>query len=171
MGSGSTDMHMNRENFGIIPRAIEYIFDTIQQKEEEDPNSTYKVHVQFLEIYGEDIKDLLDHTKTSKVTIRETAEGDVFVSGAREEAVSSTSQMMRALDDGSRHRTTGSTLMNSSSSRSHGNFMKCSRIDFILFYFFLKLLNESWIRLSLFMFIRVSFVWLRFHTHNVHHMI
>ena len=72
-------MHMNRENFGIIPRAIEYIFDTIQQKEEEDPNSTYKVHVQFLEIYGEDIKDLLDHTKTSKVTIRETAEGDVFV--------------------------------------------------------------------------------------------
>ena len=59
MGSGSTDMLMNRENFGIIPRAIEYIFNTIQVKEEEDPHSTYKVHVQFLEIYGEDIKDLL----------------------------------------------------------------------------------------------------------------
>jgi hypothetical protein len=41
--------------------------------------------VQFLEIYGEDIRDLLDHNKTSKVTIRESSDGEVFVSGAKEE--------------------------------------------------------------------------------------
>jgi hypothetical protein len=80
------------------------------------------VHVQFLEIYGEDIRDLLDPTKTSKVTIRETAEGEVFVSGAREEVVSSAAQMMKTLDDGTRHRMTASTLMNMSSSRSHAIF-------------------------------------------------
>ena len=119
MGSGSSDM-MGGENFGIIPRVITNLFEIIQQREEEEFNSSYKVHVQFLEIYGEDIKDLLDHTKTSKVTIRESATGDVFVAGAREEVVSSASQMLRALGDGSRHRTTASTLMNSSSSRSHG---------------------------------------------------
>ena len=127
MGSGSSDMRLGGDSFGIIPRVIQSLFDIILQKEEDDPNSSYKVHVQFLELYGEDIKDLLEHTKASKVTIRETASGDVFVSGAREETVCSASQMMRALEDGSRHRTTASTLMNSSSSRSHGNTMHFER--------------------------------------------
>ena len=120
MGSSSSDIMAPSDSFGIIPRVIKNLFEIISQKEEDDPNSTYKVQVQFLEIYGEDIKDLLDQTKTTKVDIRESASGEVFVSGAREEAVSSPSQMMRALVDGSRHRTTASTLMNSSSSRSHG---------------------------------------------------
>ena len=120
MGSGPSDMRLGGDSFGIIPRVIKSLFDIILQKEEEDANSSYKVHIQFLELYGEDIKDLLEHTKTSRVTIRETATGDVFVSGAREETVTSASQMLRALEDGSRHRTTASTMMNSSSSRSHG---------------------------------------------------
>jgi Kinesin motor domain len=120
MGSGSSDMRLGGDSFGIIPRVIKSLFDIILQKEEEDANSSYKVHIQFLELYGEDIKDLLENTKTSPITIRETATGDVFVSGAREETVTSASQMLRALEDGSRHRTTASTMMNSSSSRSHG---------------------------------------------------
>jgi hypothetical protein len=120
MGSGSTDMQLGSDSFGIIPRVIKSLFEIIELKEE-DSNSTYKVQVQFLEIYGEDIRDLLDQTKIAKVTIRETAEGEVFVSGAREEAVSSAAQMMKTLEDGSRRRTTASTLMNLTSSRSHGN--------------------------------------------------
>ena len=122
MGSGSSDMRLGGDSFGIIPRVIKSLFDIILQKEEEDANSSYKVHIQFLELYGEDIKDLLENTKTSPITIRETATGDVFVSGAREETVTSASQMLRALEDGSRHRTTASTMMNSSSSRSHGKY-------------------------------------------------
>lgn len=121
MGS-SADLRMTSEAMGIIPRVIQLLFDTILEKEVEDPRSSYKVHVQFLEIYGEDIRDLLDKTKTSKVTIRETASGEVFVSGAREEVVSSTAQMTKALEEGSRHRTTASTCMNNESSRSHAIF-------------------------------------------------
>lgn len=121
MGSASSsDMRVGPDNLGIIPRVITSIFDIMEQRELDDPNSTYKVQVQFLEIYGETIRDLLDHTRTAKVTIRETATGEVFVSGAREEFVSSASQMMKALEDGSKHRTTASTLMNLTSSRSHG---------------------------------------------------
>lgn len=126
MGSGSSDMRLGGDSFGIIPRVIKSLFDIILQKEEEDANSSYKVHIQFLELYGEDIKDLLENTKTSPITIRETATGDVFVSGAREETVTSASQMLRALEDGSRHRTTASTMMNSSSSRSHGKNEQCN---------------------------------------------
>lgn len=127
MGSASySDMRLGSDNFGIIPRVITSIFEIIEQKQADDPNSTYKVQVQFLEIYGESIRDLLDHTRTSKVTIRETATGEVFVSGAREEFVSCASQMLKALEDGTKHRTTASTLMNLSSSRSHGKY--CSHV-------------------------------------------
>ena len=78
MGS-SADLRMTADTMGIIPRVIQILFDTIVDKEANDPTSSYKVHVQFLEIYGEDIRDLLDKTKTSKVIIRETAAGEVGV--------------------------------------------------------------------------------------------
>lgn len=111
---------MSSQNEGIIPRVIRHLFDQVRRREKEQPNCSYKVHVQFLEIYGEEIRDLLDQTKTSEVTIRETREHGVFVSGAREELVSSYEQMMKTLEDGSRHRATASTRMNQTSSRSHG---------------------------------------------------
>ena len=113
-----------KQNIGIIPRVIKNLFDEVHQREADNPYVSYKIHVQFLEIYGEDIRDLLDQTKTSNVTIRETREDGVFVSGAKEELVSSYEQMMKALEDGTRHRTTASTRMNQTSSRSHGNYTK-----------------------------------------------
>lgn len=121
MGS-SADMRMTSESMGIIPRVIQILFDTILEKELNDSRSSYKVQVQFLELYGEEIRDLLDKTRTSKVTIRETSNGEVFISGAREETVSSTAQMMKTLEEGTRHRTTASTGMNNESSRSHAIF-------------------------------------------------
>jgi hypothetical protein len=127
MGS-SSDMNITPQTVGIIPRMIKNLFEEIKRRDTADPNSTYKIHVQFLEIYGEDIRDLLDQTKTSNVTIRETREDGVFVSGAREELVSSYEQMMKSLEDGTRHRTTASTRMNQTSSRSHGNHFVYSRL-------------------------------------------
>lgn len=120
MGSSSPDLKSSQDTMGIIPRVIKRLFEVIREREAEDCNSSYKVYVQFLEIYGEDMRDLLDTTRTSKVSIRESPEGEVFVSGAREELVSSYEQMMQALDEGSAHRTTASTKMNQTSSRSHG---------------------------------------------------
>lgn len=124
MGS-SADQIIAEETAGIIPRFIKNLFHMIRQKEEEDPNHAFKVYVQFLEIYGEDIRDLLDQTRTSKVVIRETRNGEVFLTGAREELVSSFEQMMKALEDGTRNRTTSSTKMNLTSSRSHGKYQHC----------------------------------------------
>lgn len=121
MGS-SNDTTLTQHSQGIIPRVIRHIYRLIDEKESSNPNCSYKIQVQFLEIYGEDIKDLLDQTRTSKVTIREAPSGEVFVSGAREEAVSSLQQMMKALEDGSKNRTTASTKMNLTSSRSHAIF-------------------------------------------------
>lgn len=119
MGSSSS-MRISGEDLGIIPRVIMTMFDMISYKEENDPNCTYRVWVQFLEIYGEEIRDLLDPTSTSKVSVRETAAGNVYVSGAREELVTSTEETMMALEKGSMSRMTASTRMNETSSRSHG---------------------------------------------------
>lgn len=119
MGSAS-DVTIKEDNYGIIPRVINNLFHMIHDKEEAEGNSTYKVHVQFLEIYGEEVRDLLDHTKTAKVTIRETADGELFIAGAKEEHVGSFEQMMRTLEDGTKNRSTAATKMNLTSSRSHG---------------------------------------------------
>jgi hypothetical protein len=119
MGSAA-DAFLGEDQLGIIPRVIKNLFNMIHEKEELDPSSTYRVHVQFLEIYGEEIRDLLDETKTSKVMIREAANGEVYVAGAREELVSSFQQMMKTLEIGTNNRVTAATKMNLTSSRSHG---------------------------------------------------
>lgn len=120
MGSTS-NIRLAEEEYGIIPRVARHVFDNVQLKESEDNNSTYRVRIQFLEIYGEEIRDLLDPSNIAKVTIRETPAGGVYVSGAREELVTSADEMLLVLEKGSAGRTTGSTRMNSLSSRSHGN--------------------------------------------------
>eukprot|EP01035_Chromulina_nebulosa_P029673 gene29673-39352_t len=98
--TGESKKFVEKENDGIIPRVIKNLYRMIDNKEQQDMNSTYKVFVQFLEIYGEDIRDLLDETKTSKVSIRETPVGEVFVAGAKEELVTSFEQMIKCLEDG-----------------------------------------------------------------------
>jgi hypothetical protein len=122
MGS-SSDMHMSPETIGIIPRMIENLFVDVRKREADEPGSSYTIHVQFLEIYGEDIRDLLDVTKKSDVVIRETKEDGVYVTGAREELVTSFEQMMRLLEIGTRQRVTASTKKNAVSSRSHGEYL------------------------------------------------
>lgn len=119
MGS-SSNLRLAEEDYGIIPRVASHMFDNVQLKEVEDSNSTYRIRIQFLEIYGEEIRDLLDPANLAKVTIRETPAGGVYISGAREELVTSADEMLAVLEKGSLGRTTGSTRMNSSSSRSHG---------------------------------------------------
>jgi len=128
-GSGKTytmgsacDETINERTQGIIPRVINKICHEISRRESEDAQSSYKLRVQFLEIYGEDIRDLLDRTSTSKVTIRESPSGEVYVTGACEQHVDTADQMMAALELGTKFRTTSATKMNQTSSRSHAVF-------------------------------------------------
>jgi hypothetical protein len=122
MGSSGDSTDVMTESQGIIPRVIQNLFDIVNHKEAENSKYSFKISVSFLELYGEEIRDLLDITKASKVTIRESLTGSVDVTGAREQLVVSPQNMMQVLADGSKHRVTSATLMNQSSSRSHGKF-------------------------------------------------
>lgn len=123
MGSGG-NVTLSPEELGIIPRVISYAFDTIKAKQAAQPGASFCVKVQFIEIYGEEIKDLLDPRGSSErqLAIRETDDGGVQLINAKEELVECEDELLRALERGSLSRTTGSTRMNASSSRSHAIF-------------------------------------------------
>ncbi|KAL7545548.1 hypothetical protein ACHAWF_008898 [Thalassiosira exigua] len=81
----------------------------------------YTVKLQFLELYGEDIRDLIStsHSSSSaKIVIRDHA-GDAEALGATSVPVATAQEAMVCLTRGMLRRVTGATAMNAESSRSH----------------------------------------------------
>jgi hypothetical protein len=80
--------------------------------------------VSFLELYNEELKDMLnpDYSNDKVLQIREDPIKGVYIPGLTEEVVKTREEMEGALVRGSLYRTTGSTLMNTESSRSHAVF-------------------------------------------------
>ncbi|KAK2400965.1 kinesin protein KIN-5D [Trifolium repens] len=112
---------------GVIPRAVKQIFDTL-----EGQNAEYSVKVTFLELYNEEITDLLAPEEISKVSLEEKVKkqlplmedgkGGVLVRGLEEEIVTSANEIFTLLERGSAKRRTAETLLNKQSSRSHSLF-------------------------------------------------
>jgi hypothetical protein len=83
----------------------------------------FKVSASFLEVYGEDIFDLLDdNDDRESLKLREKEDGEVFVVGLRKNPVVNAAEAMGVLNTGTMNRTTAATLMNHTSSRSHAVF-------------------------------------------------
>ena len=84
----------------------------------------YQVLVSFLELYNEELLDLLNpqSKKKCEVQIREDVNGNIYWAGVREEVCETPEELVKNLVKGSLGRTTGSTDMNSVSSRSHAIF-------------------------------------------------
>ncbi len=133
MGSGYT-IGIKDEDLGIIPRVIRLIFDEIDKRKHK---AEFIVKCTFLEIYNEELHDLLDHGALSgntgnglidrfiqkkEISIREEKNGSISVFGLREEKVNCYEELAACLDKGSNFRSTASTLMNNCSSRSHAIF-------------------------------------------------
>jgi Kinesin-like protein len=82
----------------------------------------YQVSATFLEVYGEDIHDLLGDDSRQVLPLREDGEGGIVVVGLKEKRIYSVQDAMKVLHDGTLNRTTAATLMNKKSSRSHAVF-------------------------------------------------
>ncbi|KAJ1289705.1 hypothetical protein BS78_02G185200 [Paspalum vaginatum] len=102
---------------GIIPLAVHDLFQRI----EEHMDREFLVRMSYMEIYNEDINDLLvpEHRK---LQIHESTEKGIFVAGLREEIVTCAEQVMDYMFFGESHRHIGETNMNLYSSRSHTIF-------------------------------------------------
>lgn len=79
------------------------------------------VRASFLEIYNEEIRDLLSKDPKEKCDLKEGQSG-VYVKDLSAFVVKSVSEMQQVLEAGLRNRSTGATLMNTESSRSHSIF-------------------------------------------------
>ncbi|OAD81141.1 hypothetical protein PHYBLDRAFT_26539, partial [Phycomyces blakesleeanus NRRL 1555(-)] len=133
MGTG-LENGADPENEGIVPRCIIDLFQSLQDRAEKEPDFTYEVFVSFLELYNEELIDLLNPHSSQKrksgqpappnteVLIREDPSGHIYCSGVREERCESPDELLSFLAKGSLCRTTGSTEMNTVSSRSHAIF-------------------------------------------------
>ncbi|KAF1807268.1 hypothetical protein FB192DRAFT_1442649 [Mucor lusitanicus] len=90
-----------------------------------EKSTKYTVHVSFIEIYNEELIDLLNPApphERAPVTIREDTKGHIIWTGLKEVPVGSTEDVLRFLQMGTENRATGSTDMNAKSSRSHAIF-------------------------------------------------
>lgn len=114
---------------GVVPRIIEDIFSHIADS---SSNVQYTVGVSYMEIYMEQLRDLLDPLEKA-FTIHEDKESGVFVKGMSQMFVSSAEEMELLLQLGSSNRQVASTQMNFESSRSHAIFqIKLSQKDTLL---------------------------------------
>lgn len=104
---------------GIIPRACKHIFDRI---EVDESGTEYILKCSFLEIYKENIRDLLDRDKVN-LKVRETPSRGVWVQDLTEHFVSCVEDIFYLLEVGEKSRAVSSTKMNSVSSRSHSLFI------------------------------------------------
>uniref|UniRef100_A0A8C9MND6 Kinesin family member 27 n=1 Tax=Serinus canaria TaxID=9135 RepID=A0A8C9MND6_SERCA len=104
---------------GIIPRAIQELFHHIS----EHRNINFRVKVSYIEVYKEELRDLLDlETSMKDLHIREDEKGNTVIVGAKEFQVECADEVISLLESGNAARHTGTTQMNEHSSRSHAIF-------------------------------------------------
>ncbi|KAA1469366.1 kinesin-domain-containing protein [Dentipellis sp. KUC8613] len=111
---------------GIIPRAVSTIFQNAREMKQERGNTwNYTLKGSFLELYNEDLLDLLSIDENGgrrEVQIREGKDGSIIWGGLREVTVKSASEVMSLIRQGTSIRRTNETDMNAQSSRSHAIF-------------------------------------------------
>lgn len=140
-GSGKTytmgTSFKDESSTGIIPLVMDALFGRIESSKHQ---TEYQLHVSFIEILKEEVRDLLEPTSVNKsesingqvgkvsipgkppIQIRESSNGVITLAGSTEVSVRTLKEMSSYLEQGSLNRATGSTNMNNQSSRSHAIF-------------------------------------------------
>ena len=105
------------EDLGIYYRSVSTLFKIVEERRE---LLKITVSVNLLEVYNEEIHDLLIPKKEQKsLEIRRNATEGVFIENLTEVPVSSAEEVVEVLTQGNGNRAITSTAMNEQSSRSH----------------------------------------------------
>ncbi|KAJ0555289.1 putative plus-end-directed kinesin ATPase [Helianthus annuus] len=126
---------LSSDQQGLTPRVFERLFARIseEQNKHADKQLIYQCRCSFLEIYNEQITDLLDPAQRN-LQIREDTKTGVYVENLTEESVCSIKDVTQLLKKGLSNRRTGATSINMESSRSHSVFTcvvesRCKSMD------------------------------------------
>lgn len=114
------DAQSNSTEAGIIPNAMSDIFKIISAKRAvAQPGQTWSVIVSFMEVYNEQVYDLLESTDKILSVREDTERGVVEVAGRTKTVVNSAEDVLELLQLGNTNRKTEATMANQVSSRSH----------------------------------------------------
>ncbi|XP_312517.6 kinesin-like protein KIF3A [Anopheles gambiae] len=114
--SGSADSPQTK---GIIPNTFAHIFGHIARGKE---NQKFLVRVSYMEIYNEEVRDLLGKELNKSLEVKERADIGVFVKDLSGYVVHNADDLDNIMKLGNKNRVVGATKMNSESSRSHAIF-------------------------------------------------
>lgn len=104
---------------GVMPRAFEEIFKNIEM----DSNETqFLVRASYLEIYNEEVRDLLSKNPKNRLELHEKPDSGVYVKDLSYFAAKSAIEVRDIMRIGNKNRSVGETAMNAHSSRSHSLF-------------------------------------------------
>ena len=107
-------------NPGILPCTLRDIFLKINKIGKENANITYKVYCSYIEIYNENIHDLL--TDSNFLKLIEDKKYGIIVAGAKKVRIENFETGIGIKDFGEENRKYRETLFNEYSSRSHSIF-------------------------------------------------
>ncbi|KAJ4457185.1 putative Kinesin-related protein 1 [Paratrimastix pyriformis] len=123
-GKSYSMMGSKTKRDGLIPRICIGLFENIRQNT--DPNKTISVNASYLEIYNEQIRDLLVVPKKGedkrRLKVRDNPKTGPYVEDLSEVTCASYDDIEKLLSDGDAMRTIAQTNMNATSSRSHSIF-------------------------------------------------
>lgn len=85
-------------------------------------NKRILVRASYLEIYNEEIRDLLSKDPKNALDLKENADSGVYVKGLTAQVVKDAAEIDHVMQTGKKNRSVGATLMNQTSSRSHSIF-------------------------------------------------
>ncbi|KAI9190363.1 hypothetical protein H9P43_001797 [Blastocladiella emersonii ATCC 22665] len=103
---------------GIIPNSFEHIFSHIRSA---GGGVKFLVRASYLEIYNEEIRDLLASGAT-RLELKEHPDTGVYVKDLSSFVVKDVTEMDKLMNQGNKNRSVGFTEMNARSSRSHSIF-------------------------------------------------
>ena len=147
-GEGGGSFTGDDEGVGILPRAVQDIFGRLEDRKstEKVGQYSYEVTCTMLEVYGEEIRDLLTpaeekSTGLNLCQLRDIFDGpegsseshDVEILNSHHAPISSIAECLDKVKKGLGRRVTGSTMMNEHSSRSHAvvSVEVCQRIAIV----------------------------------------
>jgi kinesin family protein 3/17 len=112
---------------GVMSRCFEAVYNCIEGFE----NAQFLVRASYLEIYKENVRDLLSSNPKNKLIMHEKPDTGIYVKDLSSFICKSSEEMQAVQDTGRKNKSMGETKMNARSSRSHSVFtltLECSEL-------------------------------------------